>query len=121
MSEYNPDNPSDNVVIASRGVGSFSAHTVAGINSNSVTMEPLAAIQGQMITATLEVDEMQSLVLDDIAMKNKVMDMLVLELLSAKCIEFTKQQDHITNTLKVRARVFVTPDNQVRVIRNATK
>jgi hypothetical protein len=54
-------------------------------------------------------------------MKNKVLNMLLNELLSAKCIEFTKQQDVATNTITVRARIFATPDTQVRLIRNATK
>ena len=83
--------------------------------------KPVEAIQGQMVTATMYVDEMQLMSMDDIAMKKKVLDMLLNELLSAKCIEFTKQQDVATNTLTVRARIFATPDNQVRLIRNATK
>ncbi len=74
-----------------------------------------------MITATMHVDEMQLMSMDDIAMKKKVLNMLLNELLSAQCIEFTKQQDVATNTITVRARIFATPDTQVRLIRNATK
>jgi hypothetical protein len=88
---------------------------------DSTLQKPVEAIQGQMITATLHVDEMQLMSMDDIAMKKKVLDMLLNELLSAQCIEFTKQQDVATNTLTIRARIFATPDNQVRLIRNATK
>jgi hypothetical protein len=92
-------------------------HTIG----NLTISPPTHAIQGQMVTATLHVDEMQLMSMDDIAMKKKVLDMLLNELLSAKCIEFTKQQDVATNTLTVRARIFATPDNQVRLIREATK
>lgn len=78
-------------------------------------------IQGQMITATLELDEFAMSKMDDVDMKNKVLNMLVNELIAAKCIEFTKQHDVATNTTKVRARIFATPDTQIRVIRSATK
>ena len=92
----------------------------AGMGNLTIS-PPTHAIQGQMVTATLHVDEMQLMSMDDIAMKKKVLNMLLNELLSAKCIEFTKQQDVATNTLTVRARIFATPDNQVRLIREATK
>ena len=101
--------------IDSRGVG------ITGINSGNFTVQPVNAIQGQMITAALEIDEIQLIAMDDIAMKNKVLNMLLNELIAAKCIEFTKQHDVATNTIKVRARIFATPDTQVRLIRNATK
>ena len=74
-----------------------------------------------MITATMHVDEIHLMSMDEVAMKNKVLNMLINELLSAQCIEFTKQQDVATNTITVRARIFATPDTQVRLIRNATK
>ena len=111
LSSYNIDG---DVTIDSRGVGDISP----GIGVYAPNIE---TIQGQMVTATLHVDEMQLMSMDDIAMKKKVLDMLLNELLSAKCIEFTKQQDVATNTLTVRARIFATPDNQVRLIREATK
>ena len=88
---------------------------------DSLTIQPSDTIQGQMITATLHFDEMQMPVQDDIDIKNKLLNALAIELLSAKCIEFTKQQDVATNTMVVRARIFATPDNQVRLIRKATK
>lgn len=88
---------------------------------DSTLQKPVEVVQGKMITATMYVDEMQLMSMDDIAMKKKVLDMLLNELLSAQCIEFTKQQDVATNTLTIRARIFATPDNQVRLIREATK
>jgi hypothetical protein len=111
LSSYNIDG---DVTIASRGVGDISP----GIGVYAPNIE---TIQGQMITATLEIDEFQMSHMDDVDMKNKVLNSLVNELIAAKCIEFTKQHDVATNTTKVRARIFATPDSQVRVIRSATK
>ena len=113
LSNHNIDGK---ITIDSRGLGDITRNVGIGVYAPNIE-----TIQGQMITATLELDEMQLLVMDDIAMKNKVLNMLVNELLSAKCIEFTKQQDPLTNNLKVRARIFATPDSQVRLIRSATK
>jgi hypothetical protein len=101
---------------------SFGINSLNAINSpGSLTIQPLDTIQGKMITATLHFDEMQMPVQDDIDIKNKLLNVLAIELLSAKCIEFTKQQDIATNTTVVRARIFATPDTQVRIIREATK
>lgn len=107
--------------IDSRGVGKISAHDITGINNGNFTLQPFDTYQGQMITATLELDEFQMSRMDDVDMKNKVLNSLVNELLSAKCIEFTKQYDVATNTTKVRARIFATPDSQIRVIRQTVK
>ena len=96
---------------------SSSPHNITG----NFTVQPLDTIQGQMITATLELNEFYMSKMDDVDMKNRVLNMLVNELLSAKCIEFTKQQNIATNTITVRARIFATPDTQVRLIRYATK
>ena len=74
-----------------------------------------------MITAQLDLDELQYTVMDDTDIKSRLLSALAIELLSAKCIEFTKQHDVATNTMRVRARIFATPDNQVRLIREATK
>ncbi len=118
--------------------GTFNATGITGINANNLWIDdnyginslgngnltispPTHAIQGQMITATLHLDEMQMPVLGDIDIKSRLLNALAIELLSAKCIEFTKQQDVATNTTVVRARIFATPDTQVRIIRESTK
>jgi len=90
-------------------------------SSGNLTLQPSNTIQGQMITAKLEIDERTAVTMDDVALKNKVLNMLVNELIAAKCIEFTKQQDIATNTTIIRARIFATPDTHVRIIRGATK
>ena len=96
---------------------SSSPHNITG----NFTVQPLDTIQGQMITAQLDLDELQYTVMNDADIKSRLLNALALELLSAKCIEFTKQHDVATNTMKVRARIFATPDSQVRLMRQATK
>lgn len=102
------------ISVNSRGVGNISP----GIGVYAPNID---TIQGQMITATMEIHEMQQTVMTDIDIKSRLLNALALELLSAKCIEFTKQHDVATNTIKVRARIYATPDSQVRIIRQATK
>lgn len=114
LSNHNIDG---DVTIDSRGLGDITRN-VTGIGVYAPNIE---TIQGQMITATLELDEMQQVAMDDIDIKSRLLNALAIELLSAKCIEFTKQQDVATNTIKVRARIYATPDSQVRIIRSATK
>lgn len=113
LSNHNIDG---NVTIDSRGLGDITRNVGIGVYAPNIE-----TIQGQMITATLELDEMQQVAMDDIDIKSRLLNALAIELLSAKCIEFTKQQDVATNTIKVRARIYATPDNQVRIIRSATK
>lgn len=115
LSNHNIDS---DLTVDSRGLGDITRN-VTGITS--VYAPNIETIQGQMITATFELDEFEMSKMDDVDMKNKVLNLLVNELISAKCIEFTKQQDLITNTMKIRARIFATPDSQIRVIRNAIK
>lgn len=96
---------------------SSSPHNITG----NFTVQPIDTIQGQMITAQLDLDELQFTIMNDTDIKSRLIHSLCMELLSAKCIEFTKQHDVATNTIKVRARIFATPDTQIRLIRNATK
>jgi len=88
---------------------------------NALGNQPIDTIQGQMITAQLDLHDLQYTFMDDTYIKSRLLHALAIELLSSKCIEFTKQHDIATNTIKVRARIFATPDTQVRLIRNATK
>lgn len=113
LSNHNIDS---DLTVDSRGLGDITRNVGIGVYAPNIE-----TIQGQMITATFELDEFEMSKMDDVDMKNKVLNLLVNELISAKCIEFTKQQDLITNTMKIRARIFATPDSQIRVIRNAIK
>lgn len=50
--------------------------------------------------------------------KQKMMRLLVDEMMKQNCIEFTMEKEHREmNMVRVRARIFVTPDSQVRLLR----
>jgi hypothetical protein len=76
-------------------------------------------IQGKMISVEMRLDVSEAMQMDDLELKNRLITKLVRELMNGKYIEFTKQQDVVTMETIVRARIFVTPDDQVRVIRKA--
>jgi hypothetical protein len=42
---------------------------------------------------------------------------MVREIMDNKCIEFTKQQDSAKDEVVIRARIYVTPDSDVKLIR----
>ena len=91
---------------------------VGSVDSN-LTVAPLTTIQGKMISAEMRLDANEAIQMDDLELKNRLITKLVRELMNGKYIEFTKQQDVVTMETIVRARIFVTPDDQVRVIRKA--
>jgi hypothetical protein len=89
-----------------------------GINGN-VTNASLDIIKGQMVFAEMRLDANEAIQMDDLELKNRLITKLVRELMNGRYIEFTKQQDVASMETVVRARIFVTPDEQVRVIRKA--
>ncbi len=89
---------------------------VGSINGN-VTNASLDIIKGQMVFAEMRLDANEAIQMDDLELKNILITKLVRELMDGKCIEFTKQQDVANMETIVRARIFVTPDDQIRVIR----
>lgn len=86
---------------------------------NNTAVDSIDTIQGKMVTAQMSIDANQAIQMDDLELKNRLITKLVRELMNGKYIEFTKQQDVVTMETIVRARIFVTPDDQVRVIRKA--
>jgi hypothetical protein len=87
---------------------------------NNTSVNPIDTIQGKMVTAQMSIDANQAIQMDDLELKNRLITKLVRELMDRKCIEFTKQQDVVTMETIIRARIFVTPDDEVRVIRKET-
>lgn len=71
--------------------------------SSSIVMLPLARALDQ---STLE-----------IKIKEEMARELALEMLKSKLIEFTKQNDPTTDTITYRARCFMTPNDQVQILR----
>lgn len=50
--------------------------------------------------------------------KQKMIRLMVDEMMKEHCIEFTMEKEHREmNMVRVRARIFVTPDDQVRILR----
>jgi hypothetical protein len=84
-------------------------------------------VKGEMITAQIDVSD-ADLVFSQMPMgefqkeiKRKLVNLLVEELMNKNHIEFTSQIDPTSNTSKYRARIYATPDAQVRMIRKNTQ
>ena len=100
-----------------------STHSISAVHNN-VTVTPPKTIQGQCIlaqkvissqdilsaTATIDTEEI---------IKKELVRQLAEEMMRSKCVEFTKQNDMTTGGCVFRARIFVTPDHQVRTLRQA--
>ncbi len=100
-----------------------STHSISAVHNN-VSVTPLETIQGKCIqaqkiisshdilaaTATIDTEEM---------IKKELVRQLAEEMMRSKCVEFTKQNDMTTGGCVFRARIFVTPDDQVRLLRQA--
>ncbi len=87
---------------------------------NNTSVNPIDTIQGKMVFAEMRLDVNEAIRMDDIELKNRLITKLVRELMNGRYIEFTKQQDVASMETIIRARIFVTPDEQVRVIRKVT-
>jgi hypothetical protein len=93
------------------------------------SIQPLDSfpIKGEMITAQIDVSD-TDLVFSQMPMgefqkeiKRRLVNLLVEELMNKNHIEFTSQIDPVSNTSKYRARIYATPDTQVRWIRKNEK
>ena len=85
------------------------------IITNIATTDHL--IQGQMVEVSLSFDSYEMVKMTDDQIKTKIMFFLGEEMLKRKCVEFTKQHDVVTNKTVIRARTFVTPDTNVKILR----
>ena len=93
------------------------------ISASSFTTPNSHTIQGKAVIAqfTQTEAERDSLVnsskgvLDEV--KHRLATMLVEQMLKDKCIEFTSQQNMYDGTYDYRARIYVTPDSTVRILR----
>ena len=86
-------------------------------------------VQGKMISVekTYSIDEIERLGLNTIPhayhdrIKAELIELLMAKIIQSKCVEFTKQDNFMENSVKFRARMFVTPDDMVRFIRKNDK
>ena len=83
--------------------------------------------QGKMVTAqhtVSDVDvEMMKMSMGDFKdmIKEKLLHKLLDEIVKSNLIEFTSQSDVASGHTHYRARIFATPDSQVRLIRKSMK
>lgn len=81
-------------------------------------------IQGEMLTCNISIDDyedeqgMRQVGIDwHEHMKKRLINQLANEMMNSKHIEFTRQHDYHQNRTIYRARAYVTPDSQVRLLR----
>jgi len=77
-------------------------------------------IQGKMVTVDKVVDRfhLESVSGIDVDMiKRELIDKIVTKLVEEKLIEFTRTEDYASDLIRFRARIFATPDNEVRYLR----
>ena len=101
--------------------GTFYTVTNTGVpvpicNTSSV---PPQKIQGKMIQVMEEVDLQIIESRDPKEIKMAMVTKIAEEMINSKMIEFTSEKDQLGLKVKVRARAFLTPDDQVRLLRKA--
>jgi len=84
--------------------------------------EPTPTIQGKMLTISRNMGMLPlTRALDystlEIKIKEELVRDIALEMLKSGLIEFTKQNDPTTGTITYRARCFMTPNDQVQILR----
>jgi hypothetical protein len=79
------------------------------------------AIRGNMLTTQITMSELDFLKIDPqtfkLDIKQQLMVKLLDEIMNVKCVEFTKFEDRGGYQTHFRARMFVVPDDQVRILR----
>lgn len=118
------DGPYTVAIGGSGGTGLLSA-----INNGTTTIQGGTKIQGKMIHVekTYSIDEIERLGLNTIPhayhdrIKAELIELLMAKIIQSKCVEFTKQDNFMENSVKFRARMFVTPDDMVRFLRKNVK
>ena len=101
--------------------------TLPPISSGQFTtlhpIQPIDTIQGQLVSVQLVVNHdekdmvgMSAAGVQDL-MKKRLCEALLQEMVKSKTIEFTSQMHPVESTTTYRARVYVTPDTQVRLLR----
>lgn len=91
-----------------------SSYTVANTSS-----PPPSIIAGKMISVVEEIDHQVWESRDPKQIKMAMVSKIAEQLITSKMVEFTSEQDPMNNKVKIRARLFVTPDDQVRILRKA--
>ncbi len=111
------------ITVSSRGVGDIDASAITA--TPSIGIFPPAStdyiIQGQMLTTSLTMSPYEAEHMDEHEMKTLLVSKMMREIMDNNCIEFTKQQDFANDEVIIRARIFVTPKDDVQLIRKVQK
>jgi len=87
----------------------------AGSYTNNTSEDQV--IQGKMLTVTNVIKHYDWEILPEDQIKRKMIYELAEEMAKSNMVEFTKQIDHATHCINVRARCFMVPDTHVRILR----
>ena len=78
-------------------------------------------IKGNMLTTQITMSELDFLKIDPQTFQSDIKQQLMIRLLNeishTRCVEFTKSEDRLLGRTHFRARMFVVPDDQVRILR----
>ena len=109
--------------ITSISNGNLSSHGITSISNRNFTVQPIPTdkIQGKMLTTSLTMSPYEAEQMGEHEMKTLLISQMVREIMDNNCIEFTKQQDFANDEVIIRARIFVTPKDDVQLIRKVQK
>jgi hypothetical protein len=105
------------------------SRTGGGGTISSIGISSGDTVQGRMVSVekTYSIEEVERLGLNTHPhayhdrIKAELIEMMMAKIIQSKCVEFTKQDNFMENSVKFRARMFVTPDDMVRFIRKNDK
>lgn len=92
-------------------------------NDSSPPSKPVEeyAIKGEMLLASHTYDDYMINDMGRDEIRRQLATLIALELLKSNHIEFTQMKDQLSGKTIVKARAFVTPNNQVQIIRTKSK
>ena len=111
----------DNICDAMATVSVTSPSTGYTINGDSIgpyTSNVVGTIKGQLVEVSRKIPAVSFKDSDPEAVKLAMVRDLAEELIKNKLVEFTRQEDQSTHVITIRARIYATPDDQVRLLRS---
>lgn len=88
-------------------------------NTTTSSNQSQSLIAGKMLSVVEEIDLQVWEAKDPKQIKMAMVSKIAEELINSKMVEFTSQQDPMGLKVKIRARLFAVPDDQVRILRKA--
>ena len=78
-------------------------------------------IKGNMLTTQITMSDLEFLKIDPQTFQTDIKQQLMVRLLDeiarTRCVEFTKSEERFLGRTHFRARMFIVPDDQVRILR----